>query len=72
MRVMELVLHAHDLCGGLGVPWAPSDSVVEYVLADAAPAIERIRAVGAIGPALVPDSDRPADRLLAFAGRSRS
>ncbi len=69
MRVMELTLHAQDLSVGLGVPWEPSDAVVEFVLTDAAPAIERIRTFGAFGPALVPVSQRPGDRLLAFTGR---
>ena len=32
-------------------------------------AIERIRTFGAFGPALVPVSQRPGDRLLAFTGR---
>ena len=30
MRVMEMVLHPR-ICAGLGVPWEPSDAVVEFV-----------------------------------------
>ncbi len=70
MRIMELALHTRDLCVGLSVSWIPSTAVVEYLLEEGATVIEDLRAYGAFAPAGVPASDTPADRLLAFAGRS--
>ncbi|KXO93909.1 maleylpyruvate isomerase N-terminal domain-containing protein [Tsukamurella pseudospumae] len=70
MRIMELALHTRDLCVGLSLPWAPSATVTEYLLEEGATVIEDLRAHGMFAAAGVAASDAPADRLLAFAGRS--
>lgn len=70
MRIMELALHSHDLCVGIGAEWTPSDGLVDFVLTDAGPVIEELRAVGLFEAPIEPASESAADRLLAFAGRS--
>ncbi|MEZ5211340.1 MULTISPECIES: TIGR03086 family metal-binding protein [unclassified Gordonia (in: high G+C Gram-positive bacteria)] len=70
MRVMELTLHAQDLCVGLGIPWAPPERLCEYLLTEAAPVIDGLRGLGLFAAATAPRSATPADRLLAFTGRS--
>lgn len=69
MRIMELTLHTHDLCVGLGAQWGPSESLASYLLTDAASLVEEFRRFGAVAPARTPQSESPADRILAFAGR---
>ncbi|OBC05207.1 MULTISPECIES: maleylpyruvate isomerase N-terminal domain-containing protein [unclassified Gordonia (in: high G+C Gram-positive bacteria)] len=74
MRAMDLALHTHDLCVGIGIRWEPSDDLVEYLLSDASPLIEELRGLGLFGAALEcadTDSASAADRLLAFSGRAR-
>ncbi|WP_238419151.1 maleylpyruvate isomerase N-terminal domain-containing protein [Gordonia sp. 'Campus'] len=70
MRIMELALHSHDLSVGLDATWVPSDGLVGFVLTDAAPVIDELRAAGLFEAPIDPVSDGAADRLLAFAGRS--
>lgn len=71
MRVMELALHAHDLCVATAQPWHPSPRIVDFLLAEAAPVIDELREQGMFDPAVEPRVDAlPAERLLAFAGRS--
>ncbi|MDV6305923.1 maleylpyruvate isomerase N-terminal domain-containing protein [Gordonia amicalis] len=70
MRIMELALHSHDLCVGIDAEWEPSDGLVGFLLTDAAPVIEELRAAGLFEAPIEPASESAADRLLAFAGRS--
>jgi uncharacterized protein (TIGR03086 family) len=69
MRVMDLTLHAKDLCDGLGRRWEPSDDLASYLLAEVASIIEELRSKSLFGPALTARSAAPADRLLALSGR---
>ncbi|MCX2713649.1 TIGR03086 family metal-binding protein [Mycolicibacterium sp. J2] len=69
MRVMDLTLHAKDLCDGLGRQWEPSDGLASYLLLEVASTIDELRSIGLFGSATTPRSAAPADRLLALAGR---
>ncbi len=69
MRVMEVALHAHDLAVGLDAAWEPSDALVEFLLAEAVPILDEFRDWGTVGAVTAAATDRPADRLLALAGR---
>lgn len=76
MRAMDLTLHTHDLCVGIGLRWEPSEALATYLLTDASSIIEQLRGLGLFGPAVEyagadVESTSEADRLLAFAGRSR-
>lgn len=69
MRVMDLTLHAKDLCDGLGRRWEPSDDLATYLLQEVASTIDELRSKGLFGPVTTVRSAAPADRLLALAGR---
>jgi uncharacterized protein (TIGR03086 family) len=69
MRIMELSLHAHDLCIGTANPWRPGEALVTYLLNEVRPLIDELRSLGLFGPASASASDRPADEVLAMAGR---
>lgn len=71
MRIMDLVLHSHDLCRGTRVGWDPPELLAQHVLIECAPVIEDLREKGHFGAATVAASDHPRDRLLAYTGRSR-
>ncbi|MEZ0364456.1 TIGR03086 family metal-binding protein [Mycobacterium sp. pUA109] len=69
MRVMELTLHAKDLCDGLGTRWEPSDDLASYLLEKVGSTIDELRSKNLFGPATTARSAAPADRLLALSGR---
>jgi uncharacterized protein (TIGR03086 family) len=71
MRIMDLVLHTHDLSRGVGVDWDPPEPLTEHLLTDGATVIDGLRDMGLFGSAITPVSDDPRDRLLAFTGRPR-
>ncbi|MDF0528849.1 maleylpyruvate isomerase family mycothiol-dependent enzyme [Tsukamurella sp. 8F] len=70
MRVMELTLHAKDLCDGIAAPWEPSAELCSYVLDTMSAEIDKLRAAGLFGPERRPVSRSTADLLLAFTGRA--
>nr|WP_238526489.1 TIGR03086 family metal-binding protein [Gordonia neofelifaecis] len=70
LRLLELTLHSKDLADALGLTWSPPAELLDHLLGAGAPIIEDLRGLGLFGPSLTPASDRPADRLLAFAGRT--
>lgn len=70
MRIMDLTLHTKDLCDGLGLKWHPPAAIVDFLLSEAAPIIDELRAQGHFGPLVSSPSTKPWDRLLALAGRS--
>ena len=71
MRVMELALHAHDLCTATAQPWNPSPRVVDFLLAEVRPVINELRELGMFDPAVQPPAGAgPNEQLLAFAGRT--
>jgi uncharacterized protein (TIGR03086 family) len=69
MRVLDLTLHAKDLCDGLGSRWEPSDDLASYLLEEVASTIDELRSKGLFGPATTARSAAPVDRLLALSGR---
>ncbi len=69
MRVMDLTLHAKDLCDGLDMRWEPPDDLACYLMEEAASIIDELRSKGLFGPATVTHSAAPTDRLLALSGR---
>lgn len=69
MRVIELSLHAKDLCDALGIDWQPSVALCQYLLDGVSPVIEELRGAGLFAAAADPVSESVKDRLAAFAGR---
>nr|WP_268896110.1 maleylpyruvate isomerase N-terminal domain-containing protein [Gordonia zhaorongruii] len=69
MRIMELVLHAADLCSGLSIEWNPTAELADYVRLECGAIIEDLRDAGTFAPARSPTSDDPGELLQAFAGR---